>query len=116
VVEGREGDLIALAKQPEALADDCARAKVLITLYPAPADCAARVFHRDSLRSRGGVTLSRTAEGYSITASESEGVDRPWAPSSVAAASVRARSTGTAERGTRPVDATPPEAEREAAD
>jgi len=114
VVEGREGDLVALAKQPEALADDCARAKVLITLYPAPADCAARVFHRDGLRSRGGVTLSRTAQGYSITASETEGVDRPWAPS-VATASVRARST--AGRSTRkPVDATPPEAEREAAD
>src|SRR3569623_1022273 len=114
VVEGREGDLVALAKQPEALADDCARAKVLITLYPAPADCAARVFHRDGLRSRGGVTLSRTAQGYSITASETEGVDRPWAPS-VATASIRARST--AGRSTRkPVDATPPEAEREAAD
>lgn len=109
VVEGKEGDLIALARQPDALADDCAQAKILVTPYQAPSDCAARVFHRDSLRNLGGVALKRTAQGYSIAVSEPESVDRPWAP---AMASVRVRTQPTA----RPVDATPPEAEQEAAD
>lgn len=115
VSEGKEGDLIALARQPEALADDCAQAKILVTPYQTPSDCAARVFHRDSLRNLGGVALKKTAQGYSIAVNEPEGVDRPWAP---AMASDRARSNAAARHGvpSRSVDATPPEAEQEAAD
>ena len=109
VVEGREGDLIALAAQPEALADDCSRAKVIVTVHQAPADCAARVFHRDDPRGAGGVALKKTAQGYSVIASEPVGGDRPWAP---ATASVRTRSQPVP----RPVDATPPETEQAAAD
>lgn len=109
VAVGKEGDLIALARQPEAMADDCAQAKILVTPYQAPSDCAARVFYRDDLRGLGGVALKRTAQGYSIAVSEPEGVDRPWAPATV---SDRARTQPTS----RPVDATPLEAEQEAAD
>lgn len=109
VVEGREGDLIALAAQPEALADDCSRAKVIVTAYPAPADCAALVFHRDALRGAGGVALMKTAQGYSVMVSEPVGGDRPWSPAT-ASARVRAQPVP------RPVDATPPEPEQEAAD
>lgn len=115
VVEGKEGDLIALTRQPEALVDDCAQAKILITPYQTPADCAARVFYRDDLRGLGGVALKRTAQGYSITMSEPEGVDRPWAP---AMASARVRTNAAARHGatSQSVDATPPETEQEAAD
>jgi competence protein ComEC len=115
VVEGKEGDLIALARQPEALADDCAQAKVVVTPYQAPSDCAARVFHRDDLRGLGGVALRKTAQGYSITVSEPEGVDRPWAPA-MAAARVRSNAAAGHGMSSQSVDATPPEAEQEAAD
>ncbi len=115
VAEGKEGDLVALARQPEALADDCAQAKILVTPYQASADCAARVFHRDALRYLSGVALKRTAQGYSMTVSEPEGVDRPWAP---ATASVRLRNNAATGHtvSSQSVDVTPPETEQEAAD
>jgi competence protein ComEC len=117
VVEGREGDLVALARRPEALADDCAQAKILVTAYQAPSDCAAHVFYRDDLRGLGGVALRKTAQGYSVAASESEGVDRPWSPA-ISRAPLDPRNNGVAGRKAsgRSVDATPPETERDAAD
>ncbi|GAA3852997.1 ComEC family competence protein [[Pseudomonas] carboxydohydrogena] len=117
VAEGKEGDLVALTRQPEALADDCAQAKVVVTPYPAPADCAARVFHRDDLRGLGGVALKRTARGYSLVTSQSVEVDRPWSPA-IPEASRGSQSNKTLGHRTspQPVDATPPEGEQEVAD
>lgn len=117
VVEGKDGDLIALARQPNALADDCARAKVLITPYQVSSDCAAQVFHRDALRELGGVTLRKTAQGYSLTASQTMGIDRPWSPA-IPDVSTGPHGNNPAGRKSfrQPVDATPPAAEQEAAD
>ena len=117
VVEGKEGDLIALTRQPQALVDDCAQAKVIVTPYQAPSDCAAQVFHRDALRGLGGVALKRAAQGYRITASQSAEVDRPWSPA-ILEGSLGSRSNNAIARRTpsHPVDATPPKIEQGAAD
>lgn len=119
VVEGREGDLVALARQPEALADDCARAKIIVTPHRPPSDCAAQVFHRDHLGNLGGVSLKRTPQGYGVIANQAAGTDRPWSPAPPEASSGShsnsANVTGR-KRPSEPVDATPPEAERETAD
>jgi len=117
VVEGKEGDLVALAQRPKALADDCAQAKILVTTYQAPLDCAARVFHRDDLRGLGGVALSKTAQGYNMTASLPAETDRPWSPA-ISRTSFSSRNNGVVGRRTfrQPVDATPPETERDAPD
>ena len=117
VVEGKEGDLIALARQPDALADDCTRAKVLITPYQVSSDCTAQVFHRDALRELGGVTLRKTVQGYSITASQTVGIDRPWSPAIPDVSTGPHGNNATGRKSSRqPVDATPPVAEQEAAD
>lgn len=117
VVEGKEGDLIALARRPESLADDCAQAKILVTTYQVPSDCAARVFYRDDLRGLGGVALRKTAQGYSMTASLPAEVDRPWSPA-ISRAPLGPSNNGVAGRkaSRQPVDATPLEAERDVAD
>jgi competence protein ComEC len=117
VVEGRKGDLVALARRPESLADDCAQAKILVTPYQAPSDCAARVFYRDDLREVGGVALRKTAQGYSVAVSESEAVDRPWSPAvSRVPSSLRNNGVAGHKVSRQSVDATPPESDRDTAE
>lgn len=113
VVEGKGGDLVALAHRPEALTDDCARAKIIVTSHAVPADCAARIFDRDSLRQLGGMALVRTDDGYRMIAGEPQDLDRPWAPAVAVEASGVHRRAGQAAT---PVDATPAEADRQADD
>jgi len=80
VVPDSNGRFVALAKTPEAVADDCAQAAVVVTSYQPPEDCAAIVVDRETLKRRGAMTLTRTESGYSIAANQPRGVDRPWAP------------------------------------
>ncbi|MGN6286013.1 MAG: ComEC/Rec2 family competence protein [Afipia sp.] len=125
VVQAADGRLVAMARGPEALADDCMRAAIVVAASPAPQDCAARVFDHDTLARSGTVTLRRirdgagnadgareTSGGYAVTAIHSRGVSRPWSPQVVepasAASSTSARA-GLAKRA--PVDATPAESD-----
>jgi len=108
VVEGKGGDLVALTKQPDALADDCRQAKVIVSLYRPPSSCVAQVFSRDMLRGQGGIALTKTAKGYGVATSRSAGVNRPWAPAIPEVARYKVPRP--------PIDATPPEVEQEAAD
>lgn len=48
--------LVALARTPEALAEDCRRADVLVTPWRAPADCAARIVLDGPRLARQGAT------------------------------------------------------------
>jgi len=104
VVEGKEGDLIALAGHPEALADDCKQAKIVVTAHLPPSGCAAQVFHRDTVKGQSGIALSRTAQGYSMAASRSAEADRPWSP----AVTETSRNPRSNSRSQQPVDARPP--------
>lgn len=116
VVQAADGKLIALALAPDAFADDCTRAAIIVTARQKPADCAAKVFDQEMLRGQGALALRKSGDGYAITATRPPGTDRPWAR-------VVAEETGeagtTPRRSMRParaIDATPAEADLRADD
>ncbi len=80
VVAMADGGLVAQALRPDALADDCERAALVVTAYQAPHDCSAAVIDRDRLRRQGALALRRNAQGFDIEAVKPRGFDRPWAP------------------------------------
>jgi competence protein ComEC len=114
VMQSAAGGLVAQAFRPEALADDCERAALIVTLRKAPASCAASVIDADRLRRQGAMALRRGREGFVVEAAKSRGIDRPWSP---AAADEREADAGVlAPRVVPPraVDATPAEADLQA--
>ncbi|QWG16298.1 ComEC family competence protein [Bradyrhizobium sediminis] len=114
VAQLADGGLVALALRPEALADDCERAALLVTARPASPGCGALVVDQDRLRRQGALALRRTRDGFAVDAVRPKGVDRPWSPA----------VAGDAEDGTslvrpaiaKPADATPSEADLQADD
>jgi competence protein ComEC len=129
VVRATDGRLAAMALKPEALADDCARAAIVVTVSLPPADCAALVFDHDALARSGTLALRRIYDGaghgaeshasgtYAVTAIHPRGVSRPWSPhiaETHANASPSSARTGLAKRA--PVDATPAEKDLQAED
>src|SRR5665647_682656 len=60
------GGLVALALRPEALADDCERAALVVTARQAPASCSSAVMSGDRLRGQGATALWRTGSGFAI--------------------------------------------------
>lgn len=114
VVQASDGSTIALVLKPQAFADDCVRAAIIVTARQPPPDCAALVFDQDSLRKQGTLGLRKTGNDYAITAIRPQGVDRPW---SRAVADVEPDTPTSARRlPARPVDATPAEADVQAED
>jgi competence protein ComEC len=113
VVAASDGKLVALSLKPEALADDCAQAMIVVTKLRVPEGCAAQVIDQEMLQRQGTTSLRRTASGYEVTAIRPRGVDRPWSPAIAEAEDVtQARRAPTA----RPVDATPAESDIQADD
>lgn len=80
VTQGPGGAFVALAMRPEALADDCERAALIVTARPAPQGCAASVIDAERLRRHGALVLRRTGAGYAVDAVKPGGIDRPWSP------------------------------------
>jgi competence protein ComEC len=108
------GRYVTLALRPEALADDCTRAAVIVTLRQPPPDCAALVIDRDQLRKHGTTLLRHISGGFAVDAVRPRGVDRPWAP---AAQDDSAPGTDPAHPATaQPVDATPAETDLQSED
>ena len=107
-----DGGLVALARRPDALADDCERAALLVTARQAPPGCSALVVDRDRLRRQGALALRRSRDGFAVDAVKPRGVDRPWSPAVPGGvegeASLRRRGTPRA------VDATPSDADLQA--
>lgn len=103
-----DGALVALALQPEAFGDDCARAALIVTSRQPPGDCAAQVIDAESLRVSGAVALRSMGNGYVATAIRPKGHDRPWSP---AVAEPPEPSAGSDRTVRRPVDVTPAEAD-----
>jgi competence protein ComEC len=108
VVQTGEGAFIALSIAPEAFADDCTRAAIIVTTRQAPADCKALVLDRNVLQRQGPLVLYRTQNGYSITAAKPRGTDRPWSP---AVADAEPEAPALKSTPSRPVDATPAESD-----
>ena len=115
VEQTADGGFVTLALRPDALADDCERAALVVTMRQAPPSCASPVIDRDRLRRLGAMALRRTAAGFAVDAVRPKGVDRPWSPA--AAGDIEAE-TNLVTRPTAPraVDATPSEADLQAED
>jgi competence protein ComEC len=116
VVPAADGRLVALALAPDAFADDCVRAAIIVTARQPPADCAATVFDAESLRGQGTLALRTSGDGTAVAATRPRGTGRPWAR----AVAEDAGETGTApRRAVRParaIDATPAETDLQADD
>ena len=113
VVPSAGGALVAQAFRPEALADDCERAALIVTLRQAPASCGASVIGADRLRRQGAMALRRGREGFVVEAVKPRGIDRPWSPA--VAEEGEADAAVLAPRvPARAVDATPAEADLQA--
>jgi competence protein ComEC len=109
VAQMADGGLVALARRPDALADDCARAALLVTARQvSPAACSAAVIDLDRLRSQGAMALRRSRDGFAVEAVRPRGVDRPWSPAVAGEASLLRPAARRA------VDATPSEADLQA--
>ena len=80
VVAMADATLAALALRPEALADDCERAALLVTTRQAPRTCASAVIDRSRLQRQGAMALRRTGGGFAMDAAKPRGLDRPWSP------------------------------------
>ena len=78
VTASRGGALVAWALRPEALADDCERAALIVTVRQAPAGCAAPVIDAERLRRQGALALRRGRDGFVVDAVKPASVDRPW--------------------------------------
>ena len=109
VARTADGAMVALTLKPEAFADDCTMAAVIVTLRQPPSGCAAMVLDQDMLRRRGALALHRTSTGYAVTGIRPRGTDRPWSPAidEDEPQALSARSGISA----RPVDATPAESD-----
>ncbi len=122
------GGLVALSFRADGLADDCARARLVVTLAQPPPDCAARLIGGDQLKSQGALALWQTERkgqsrdiSFAIEAVRPQSRDRPWSPAPVDAAAVAdAPATSPPPGGSRPrpapVDATPAPADQSADD
>jgi competence protein ComEC len=115
VTEMAAGGLAALSLKPEALVDDCARAALLVTARQPPPTCAAAVVDRHRSTSQGAIALWRSRSGFAVAANKPRGVDRPWSPAVGDEAEMEATLV-TRAKPPRAVDATPAEADLQAAE
>ncbi|MGP9810758.1 ComEC/Rec2 family competence protein [Rhodopseudomonas sp. NSM] len=78
-----DGGLVALSFRADGVADDCARATLVIALAQPPPDCAARLISADMLARSGALALRRNEGGdggFVTVAVRPKGLDRPWSP------------------------------------
>ena len=114
VTPAANGALVALAQRPEALADDCERAALIVTARQAPAACAAFVIDVERLRRQGALALRLGREGYVVEAVKPRGIDRPWSKAVANDGHADRMVLATRPTSRRATDATPAEAELQA--
>ena len=114
VVQMADGAFVTLALRPDALADDCERAALVVTARQAPLACRAPVIDRERLRRQGAVMLRRSRDGFAVDAVRSKGVDRPWSPAFPGDAEAETYLARPA--ASQAPDATPAEADQQAED
>ena len=108
------GVLIAQALKPEALADDCERAALIVTRGRCLLACAASVIDAERLRRQGAMALRRSREGFVVEAVKAGGIDRPWSPAAADERGADAIDSRARPSTPRAVDATPSEADLQA--
>jgi competence protein ComEC len=75
----KDGRRVSMALSPEAFAEDCARATVVVSPRQAPGECAALLIDRDAWRGNGAIGLRWTGGRFEQTAARPPGYERPWA-------------------------------------
>ncbi|MGA7810519.1 ComEC/Rec2 family competence protein [Bradyrhizobium sp.] len=75
-----DGSFVTSALRADALADDCERAALIVTMRQAPRDCAAAVIEQGRLRRQGALALWRRGSEFVVDAVKPRGADRPWSP------------------------------------
>jgi competence protein ComEC len=103
------GAVVTLALRPEALADDCERAALVVTAKQAPAACTASVIGTERLRRQGALALRRSGAGFAVDAVKPRGIDRPWSPAISGDGEADAGIFAPRASSPRAVDATPSE-------
>ncbi len=97
------GGRVSAVLRPDAFAEDCRRALLIVTRRLAPPGCAATVVDRDVFRRAGALALYRRAGGFALEQARPPGQARPWMPGGAAGA---ARPTAL-HRAAPPPDSTP---------
>jgi competence protein ComEC len=110
-----DGRLVALSLKPDGLADDCARAALVVTAMSVPPGCGASVIELRRLRAQGATALRWRQGGFVADAVRPRGTNRPWSPSAGEAEADSAPANGRA-ISARPADATPAESDLQAED
>jgi competence protein ComEC len=90
-----DGALVALARTPAAVAEDCRQAALVVTPRVAPPECAAMVIDRTMLRINGAVALRRVEDQWRVTVARPAESDRPWGRMALPADSTAPASTTT---------------------
>jgi competence protein ComEC len=111
VTQLADGALVALALRPDALADDCERAALVVTARQPPPACPPPAIDLDRLRRQGAMALQRTRNGFAVAAVKPKGVDRPWSPAVEGGAENETTLTPHPV-APRAIDATPPETDQ----
>src|ERR1700724_2638046 len=75
-----DGRFVALTLRPDALADDCRHAVVLVTAKQAPPACGSTVIDLERLRRQGAIALRQVRDGFIVDAVKPRGVNSAWAP------------------------------------
>jgi competence protein ComEC len=114
VMQSAGGALVAQAFRPEALADDCERAALIVTTRQVPARCSASVIDAERLRRQGAMALRRSRAGFVVEAVRPKGIDRPWAPAAADDNDVDSTFLAPRTAPPRAIDATPSEADLQA--
>jgi competence protein ComEC len=103
-----DGAVVAVSRTAAAFADDCTRAVLIVTLRIAPADCAAEVLDRATLRSNGAMALTYRNGRFDTASARPEGINRPWTRRREAASNA-AQSVAPSEVPPSSRDTTPPQ-------
>lgn len=106
MVKASDGGIVALARRPDAMEDDCRRAEMMVTAWQAPEGCLAQVVDQERLRREGALALRRapgSTKHFVVDAVRPNHVDRPWS----AATDETPASVGDRPEPARPIDATP---------
>jgi competence protein ComEC len=75
-----DGALVATPQQPEAFAEDCRRAALVLTRRTAPPGCTAKFIDRTIWPHTGAAAFVHTPQGFTMTVARPADQDRPWAP------------------------------------
>ena len=73
-----DGSIVAVATRPEAFADDCESAGIVVSSFDVPRLCKSPGIDRSMMETTGAVSLRRTNGEWEVKTVRSPNSDRPW--------------------------------------